>query len=107
MILNIVDNAEKLHARLIRFCITISSRFAMSVTHNCIFIALALSQYKYLMGRFCLSCLKRLSLASCLRIYNIVEHNDRMLPCIIVLYIPLTTGVTTDFKNSCLVTQIK
>ena len=79
----------------------------MSVTHIYIFMALALYPYKYLRGKFCLSCLKRLSLASCLRIYNIVEHNDRMLPCIIVLYILLTTGVTTDFKNSCLVTQIK
>ena len=36
-----------------------------------------------------------------------IEHNDQMLPCVKVLYIPLTTGFTTDFKNSYLVKQRK
>jgi hypothetical protein len=43
MILNKVAMPEKLHERFILFCMTISSKFAISVTHICILMALALS----------------------------------------------------------------
>ena len=43
IILTIVASPEKLHVRLIRLCSIMSSRFAMSVTQTCIFMALALS----------------------------------------------------------------
>ena len=41
--MTIVARPEKLHLRLMCFCKTISSRFAISVTQTCILIALALS----------------------------------------------------------------
>ena len=43
MILTRVASPEKLHGRLMCLYSTISSRFAMSVTQTCIFMALALS----------------------------------------------------------------
>ncbi len=43
MIRNMVARLEKLHDLSIRFCMTMSSRFAMSVTQTCILMAFALS----------------------------------------------------------------
>ena len=43
MIRNMVARFEKLQLRLIRFCMTMSSRLAMSVTQICILMAFALS----------------------------------------------------------------
>ena len=43
MVLYMVPNPEKLHVLLIRFCMTMGRRFAISVTHICILMALALS----------------------------------------------------------------
>ena len=43
MILYIVANPEKLQGLWIRFCMTISRRFAIRVIHICILMALALS----------------------------------------------------------------
>ena len=43
MILYMVAKPEKLHVLLIRFCMTISRRFAIRVTQICILMALALS----------------------------------------------------------------
>ena len=43
MMRNMVARPEKLQLRLIRLCMTMSSRFAMSVTQICILMAFALS----------------------------------------------------------------
>ena len=37
----VVGEVKKLQLRLIRFCMTMSSRFSMTVTHICILMALA------------------------------------------------------------------
>ena len=54
----IVASPEKLQRLDSLLCRTDSSRFAMSVTHIWIFMALALSPQKYLSGKFCFICLK-------------------------------------------------
>ncbi len=50
IILIIVANPEKLHVRLMRYCMTMRRRSAIRVTQICILMAFELSLWKYLRG---------------------------------------------------------
>ena len=116
MILTIVASPEKLHVRLMRLCSTISSRFAMSVTHTCIFMALAsesvLRRGITLMPR-CANLQasgnieslisrresKRLIVAGVKTFDCGKEHHYQMLPRIETLYVAFAAVFTAEFEN--------
>ena len=79
IILTIDANPEKLQERLMRFFMTIRRRLAIRVTQICILMALALSPWKYLSGKFCFNGLNSYSISHLWRYMSMMSSTSMVI----------------------------
>mgnify|MGYP000290280062 CR=1 FL=1 len=105
MILIMVASLEKLHLRLIRFCMTIRSRFAISVTQTCILMAFHFNASLTAINLAKAAC-KRMGIPYSISSCKSMIHNAYMFERFICMFgiQPDTTLIDKIFKELILFT---